>query len=145
MGNKRKIPNKLRHIATILERKARADASRAAKRVSDTSEELISITEEHIVAEAEVAGDGPIVDGATVQLLALGRQVRQARVTAKTTQLTEETAVLSEREDAHRTQLRERHYKEELYAHWRRVDRGERETSEQKELDDVSRGTPDDE
>ena len=139
MTNRRKIPDKLRHIATIRERKARADASRAARRVSDTQEELTAIHVEHLNAEASVTGEQPVVDGALVQLLALGRQVRGTRVAAKTTQLSEHSGALEECEDAHKGQLRERHYKERLYEHWRGVDRGDRESTERKELDEISR------
>ncbi len=144
MTNRRKIPDKLRQIATIRERKARADASRAARRVSDTQEELAAITGEHLRAEAALAADGPLVAGATVQLLALGRQVRDASVAAKATELMTRTGALEQCEDAHRGQLRERHYKEQLYQHWRSVDRGERESGEQRALDDIGRlGTAD--
>jgi hypothetical protein len=133
---KRDIPKKLQKLADINERRARLEVALKAKAVQDTQDDLEAITAEQLSHEHALRDKDDGLDGASLQLLQLGRSVhrrQRAEVKAELDELQEE---LDESEGTHRDTIAERHYKQKLYEHCREVDRRDALGREQKASDD---------
>ena len=133
---KREIPDKLRKLAAIKERQARLDVVAKTRAVKDTQDNLEAITAEQVRSERALRGDGASTDGASLQLLALGRAVHRERRAVVEAELEERQQELDASEGTHKERLVEQHYKEKLYAHCLDVDRKDARGREQKAIDD---------
>jgi len=133
---KRQIPGKLRKLAAIKERQARRDVAAKARAVLDTQESLEAITAEQSRSESALSDQDGAMDGAAVQLMAMGRAVHRRQREAVEAELQERQDELDTSEGAHKETIVEHHYKEKLYAHCLDVDRKDARGREQKANDD---------
>lgn len=131
---KRQIPDKLRRLAAVKERRARLDVAAKAKAVQDTQDSLEAITAKQIRSERSLR-DGE-TSGASLQLLEMGRAVHRRQRAQVQVELQEREAELTSSKGTHKERLVEQHYKEKLYAHTLDTDRREALGREQKASDD---------
>jgi flagellar biosynthesis chaperone FliJ len=133
---KRDIPKKLQKLADINERRARLEVALKARAVQDTQDDLEAITAEQLSYERALRDKDEGLDGASLQLLQMGRAVHRRQRDEVKAELQELQEELDQSEDTHRDTIAERHYKQKLYEHCRDVDRRDALGREQKASDD---------
>ena len=135
---KRRIPDKLRKLAAIKERRARMDVAVKARAVRDTQDDLEAISATQLKSERALREQPDGMNGASLQLLQLGRAVHRRQRAKVEAVLKERQDELDTSEGTHQERLVEHHYKKKLYAHCLDVDRKDAEGREQKDSDDQS-------
>lgn len=138
MASGRRIPGKLKRIAEIRSKKARLDVAHAAKDVRDTQDDLEALDAAQVASEARLVAARPQLDGASLQLLGLGREVYANEREGTVEELGQRETRLGDRRDVQRRRMKELRGKERLYDHHLALDKGELEGREQEELDDVT-------
>lgn len=133
---KRHIPKKLQKLADINERRARLEVSLKARAVQDTQDDLEAITAAQRSHELALRNKDDGLDGASLQLLQIGRAVHRRQREEVQAELEELQEELDQSEGMHRDTVAERHYKQKLYEHCREVDRRDALGREQKASDD---------
>ena len=133
---KREIPDKLRKLAAIKERQARRDVAAKARAVRDTQDNLEAIAAEQAHSERVLHEDERGLDGAALQLLAMGRAVHRRKRAEVEAELQSHQEALDTSEGAHKETIVEHHFKEKLYAHCLDRDRKDARGREQKANDD---------
>ena len=136
--SKRRIPDKLRKLAAIKERQARMDVAAKVKAVKDTQDNLEAIEASQAASERALRDQSRGLDGASLQLLQMGRAVHRRQRAEVEAVLEEQRKELDTSEGAHKERLVEHHYREKLYAHCLDVDRKDMQGREQKVSDDQS-------
>lgn len=134
--SKRHIPKKLQKLADINERRARVEVAVKARAVQETQDDLEAITAEQLTHEHALRDNGEGLDGASLQLLQMGRTVHRRQREEVKAELVELQEDLDLSEGTHRDSIAERHYKQKLYEHCREVDRRDAQGREQKASDD---------
>lgn len=135
---KRRIPEKLRRIAAVKEQKARQDVSRKAREVEDSKDTLAAIEAQHSESEAELVERVDQLDGAALQLLAMGRAVHRDRRADAERDIRDRQGELEQHQALHQKRRLEHHYKDKLYERFLTTDREDERTREQKAVDDAT-------
>ena len=133
---KRRIPEKLRRIAAVREQQAQQDVNQKAREVEDSKDNLAAIEAQHSESEAQLVDSVEQLDGAALQLLALGRAVHRNRRADAEQLVRDRQEKLEESQATHQQRRLEHHYKDKLYERFKDSDFAEERTREQKAVDD---------
>ena len=133
---KRRIPEKLKRIAAVREQQAQQDVNQKAREVEDSKDNLAAIEAQHTASEAQLVEGVTQLDGAALQLLAMGRAVHRNRRADAEQAVRARQDELEESRAAHHQRRLEHHYKDKLYERFKDSDLDEERTREQKAVDD---------
>ncbi|MEZ4265441.1 MAG: hypothetical protein R3F39_03605 [Myxococcota bacterium] len=135
---KNDMPAKLKRLAIARERAARGKRARAEQQLRGAEDAIESLDAEQLAAEAALRQTTQTLDGSTLHILDVGREIYGEHRDLATQSRDEQQVRRDEAVGVHDAHLGNVSLREKLYAEHRRRRQAEVEKAFQRELDDLA-------